>query len=141
MPALINALRQMATARLAGFNDTIAASLTNSPSTPVLDVSDYEGQIWVYQAAQATTGAHTLDQSVQTSDDSAFGSGNVTLGSFAQLLASTVAANSPTGSAAALAIDTNSCKRYIRILTTTNATATPHWWVTVSVIGVKQYTN
>lgn len=123
MTALVNAVQNQAQAALLA-----PVSKTASFTTPAVDISDYEGQIAITQVGGVGSTWGSAATIVETSDDSGFGSGVVTVGTF-----TTVTANAAHQK---IHIDTNACKRYIRVNSTfTTLTA---WLVAYLLTGVKQ---
>jgi hypothetical protein len=106
MTALVNAVQNQAQISLL---DPINKTATYQTANGV-DISDYEGQIAVTTHVGVVAGTGTLIVTVETSDSSTFATGNVTVATFATITA--------TSNHQRVFIDTNACKRYLRVVGT-----------------------
>jgi len=126
MTALVNSLQE-ATPTLLEAKDRASATWASA----AFDLLDYDGQLLVYQACVAATGAQTLVGVVETSDASGFGSGVSTVATFPTFTQSDLKADE------SVVINKSACKRYLRINATIAGT-TPAISSAHCIVGYKK---
>lgn len=125
--SIVRAAALMATALLEA-KDRASATYQSA----AVDVTDYEGVAEIVQTCVSATGAQTEAAVIETSDDSGFGSGVVTVATF------TTYTQSDLKRVQRRTVDLNACKRYLRV-NATLAGSTPAISSSYTFSAVKKY--